>query len=133
MKGVVRFEVAAELEDGSFGGDGGETIRGHLGRELRAAWADEDVVGGVDAKEELGVAEGTCGAYVESALGEDASGEGAEVGGGIEDEKAGTLCSGLSVPGNAVHEGEDGLVFGRIVSDDRRHPGEVEQGCDEGW
>ena len=88
MQRVVRFEVWSELEDGGLRGHRGKTTRDRLGRQLSAAWSDEDVVCAFDAEQQLGVAEGTGGLDVESALGENGSGEGAEIGGGVEDEQA---------------------------------------------
>ena len=76
------------MEDRSLWGYRGEATRGHLRRQLNAAGANEDVVCAVDAKQQLGVAEGAGRLDVESALGEDGSGEGAEIGGGVEDEQA---------------------------------------------
>jgi len=131
IEGVVRFEVGAEMKDGGVGGDGGETVGGHLGWELSAAGADEDVVGGVDAKEEFGVAEGAGGADVVSVLGEDGAGEGAEIGGGIEDEQAGASRCFRSSRVGAVVKGEDGFLFGCEARKDG-HSCEIEEVGDEG-
>lgn len=131
VQGVVGFEVGAEMEDGGVGGDGGETVGGHLGGKLRVAGADEDVVGGVDAEEEFGVTEGAGGANVVSVLREDGAGEGAEVGGGVEDEQAGAAGCFRSSRVGAVVKGEDGFLFGREAAENG-DAGEVEQVGDEG-
>ena len=129
--GVASLEIFAEVAGDGSGGSVAQVLGDDFGGHVGVAGADEDVVYVIGAEEDFGVAEHAGGFDVEAVLGEDGADEGAEVGGGIDEQDAVAALLFGDLGGGFFEEGLERGLFGGVDLEDGVEHGLLQEVCDE--